>query len=431
MRRWGAAALWRWNCTGRGAGRLTTFALALLFSAPAPQRLSAQVQIHAQAIPLVTRVAHAPGDETRTEFALVQPALMLEWASPNTQPATPRFSFHTTLDAEGLTIDDGELAPGDYGEGFYDRRHPHTYLHELIGTAQDLLGRHDGKLELSVAAGKGFVAFGDDDPMSRPVVRYPVDHHFAQLLERAVAIGAATWGPARVEATWFNGDEPQRPSSWPNWERGLDSRAFRLSLAPREGVEVQYSHAMVRSPEHREGSGPTQRKDDASVRWAGAWRGHDTYALLNWARTDEANGFFIYHAVVAEGAATFGRHHAYARFERTERPEDQRTSDPFRSVRPPVDNTSLGTSRWTAWTIGDGVSLLTARGRLELRPFVEGTLAHVTRVNGIFDPESFYGSDVLPSVTVGVRLDWGGVGKMRMGRYFDRPGSTAMPGMEM
>jgi hypothetical protein len=64
-----------------------------------------------------------------------------------------------------------------------------------------------------------------------------------------------------------------------------------------------------------------------------------------------------------------------------------------------------------------------------VRPFVEGSLARVSRVNGIFDPQSFYGSGVLPSVTLGVRLDWGGMNQMRMGRYFDR--AATMPGMEM
>ena len=431
MRRRGAGAQGRSGIKGRAARCLATLLVVVTACASAPLRLSAQLSVHAQAIPLLTRVSHAPGDRSLSEFALVQPALMVEWSSTHHAPRTTYLTFHLTLDGEGLTIPDGELAPGDYGEGFYDRRHPHTYVHELIGTAQDLLGRHDGRLELSIAAGKGFVAFGDDDPMSRPVVRYPVDHHFAQVLERAVVIGAATYGPARVEATWFNGDEPVKPSSWPNWDRGLDSRAIRLSLMPGHGLEAQYSHAKVLSPEHREGSGPAQVKDDASLRWAGPLRGHESYALVNWARTDEAHGFFIFHSFVAEGSTVLGRHHPYLRFERTERPEDQRTSDPFRSVRPPLDNTSLGATRWTVWTAGDGVSFLTARDRLEVRPFVEGSFARVRTVEGIFDPKSFYGSDVLPSVTVGVRLDWGGMGRMRMGRYFDRAQGMTMPGMEM
>jgi len=60
---------------------------------------------------------------------------------------------------------------------------------------------------------------------------------------------------------------------------------------------------------------------------------------------------------------------------------------------------------------------ITAGGHLELRPFVEGSVAHVGVVEGIVDPEQFYGSDVLPSLSVGVRMDWGGMNKMRMGRY--------------
>lgn len=439
MRRMGGWTDRRMNSKGHAVRRCrVAFQLlgifAVVASAHPPIRLSAQTSIHAQAIPLVTRAWHLPGsDATKTEFALVQPAVMLEWRSPSTQhPApAPRFSLHVTLDGEGLTIPDGELAPGDYGEGFYDRRHPHTYFHEIMGTAQDLLGAHDGRLELSVAAGKGFVAFGDDDPMSRPVVRYPVDHHLAQLLERAVVIGSASFGPARIEATWFNGDEPAHPSSWPNWDRAFDSHAFRFTLLPKDGIEAQYSYAKVQSPEDRGGGGLAQAKHDVTLRWAGNWQGRASYALLNWARTTEGGGFFAYSGVVAEGSTVLGRHHPYLRFERTDRPEDQRTADPFRSVRPHLDNASLGTTRWTVVTAGNGVSFLTAGGRLEWRPFVEVSVARVRAVDGIFDPKAFYGSDVLPSMTFGVRLDWGGMGGMRMGHYFDAAGRPAMPGMEM
>ena len=85
---------------------------------------------------------------------------------------------------------EGELAPGMWGEGFVDRRHPHTYLHELVLAADDLLGAADGATRISLSAGKGFAPFGTDDPMVRPFLRYPVNHHLAQILERAVAIAA-------------------------------------------------------------------------------------------------------------------------------------------------------------------------------------------------------------------------------------------------
>jgi hypothetical protein len=115
-----------------------TLLFIVLFCATAPLRLSAQVSVHAQAIPLVTTAWHMPGDEaTLTEFAVVQPAVMLDWRYS-------RFLARVTLDAEGWTIADGELSPGSHGEGFYDRRHPHTYVHELIIGGTDLLGTVDG-----------------------------------------------------------------------------------------------------------------------------------------------------------------------------------------------------------------------------------------------------------------------------------------------
>ena len=409
------------------AGAIYIARLALLPTGP----LAAQVTIHAQAIPLVTRAWHTPGDETATEFAITQPVLMLNWESPSTQYPAPstRFFARATLNAEGLTISDGELAPADYGEGFYDRRHPHTYVHELIaGVRVCGLWAAGCRLQLSLATGKGFVAFGSDDPMSRPAVRYPVNHHLAQILERAVVVGRASYGPVTVEVTHFNGDEPTKPSDWPNWDRGLDSKALRVTVTPIAGLEAQYSWARVKSPEHRPGAGPTQRKRDASLRWSGPLAHRPTYALLEWARTEESGGFFAFHSLLAEGAMSVGRQRPYLRFERTERPEDTRTADPFRSVRPHLDDSILGITRWTIWTAGYGVSLLTARGRLEVRPFVEGSLAQVQALEGIFDPQTFYGGSVLPSVTLGVRMDWGGTSAMRMGRYGE--GGTHMDSMD-
>lgn len=406
---------------GHSSALLPSWSVVLVLALWPTGPLAGQLRVHAQAIPLVTQVSHAPGDVSRTEFAIVQPVVMLEWShrsAPHPARGTTLFA-RATLDFEGATIPDGELVPGDYGEGYYDRRHPHTYVHELVAGLKFCAPWAVGcGMSATLAGGpKGFVAFGTDDPMSRPVERYPVNHHLAQILERAVLVGVAEYGPVRLEATWFNGDEPTKPSDWPNWDRGLDSRAVRATVTPIAGLEAQYSWARVKSPEHRQGAGSTQRKRSASVRYGGALSHRPAYALLEWARTEEAGSFFVFHSVLAEGAMAFGRHRPYARFERTERPEDIRTLDPFRSIRPHLDDAILGITRWTTWTAGYGVSFLTARGRFEVRPFVEGTVARVKRVRGIYDPETAYGSDVLPSLTLGVRMDWGGMSGMRMGRY--------------
>lgn len=167
------------------------------------------------------------------------------------------FTFNGMLNFEGLTIERGELSPGIWGEGYIDRRHPHTYLHEAVVSAQtprEVLGG-----TASLTFGKGFASFGTDDPMVRPFIKYPVNHHLAQILERVVLIGAIRRGPLTAEYSRFNGDEPQSPSDAPNLERFGDSWAVRATLH-LNAAEIQSSMARVVSPENASGGGQDQRK---------------------------------------------------------------------------------------------------------------------------------------------------------------------------
>src|SRR5690348_7528850 len=149
-------------------------ALALRTTAAAQAR-AAGVEIGA--IALLTSDTHTPGDRTLTEAYLTRPIVSgffdASW-------------FHAIgmLNFEGLTLRRGELDLGTWGEGYVDRRHPHAYAHEAMAGA-DI---EHSRAALSLYAGRGFVSFGSDDPMSRPFVSYPVDHHLAQILERAAVI---------------------------------------------------------------------------------------------------------------------------------------------------------------------------------------------------------------------------------------------------
>jgi hypothetical protein len=357
----------------------------------------------------LTRVDPVPGGGGLTELRLVQPALMVRLAGP------ARLSLVATLDLEGATMGQGELTAGAWGEGFVDRRHPHTYIHELLLTADDLLGRADGSTRISVTAGKGFAPFGTDDPMSRPVLRYPVNHHLAQALERAAVIAAVTRGPLTAELGLFNGDEPERPGQWPRLSRVGDSWSARLTGRPLPAVELQASHAQVHSPDNRAGAGPDQSKWSLSARWAGPLATRPAYGLVEWARTSEADGFFVFSSLLAEGAWTVGRHRLHYRVERTERPEEERVSR-FRTLRPHLENSILGTTRWTIHTAGwSGVML--ERGGATLAPVVELSYGRIAEVGGgLFDVRQAYGRDDFWSWTVGVRLEYGG-GPHRMGRY--------------
>ena len=341
---------------------------------------------------------------------MVQPSLMLRADGP------ARLSLTSTLNLEGVTIGDGELTPGAWGEGFVDRRHPHTYLHELMVTADDLLRDADGSARISLSAGKGFAPFGTDDPMSRPVLRYPVNHHLAQILERAVAIAAVHRRGISGEIGLFNGDEPERPGQWPRiGGRFGDSWAARVTGAPIAGLEVQGSHARVHSPEHRPGAGTDQSKWSLSGRWDGTLRRSPVYALVEWARTSEASGFFTFSSFLAEGAWSTGSHRLHYRLERTERPEEQRISH-FRSLRPHLENSILGITRWTIHTAGYAAPSL-VRGGVVLQPVVEISHGRIGKVGGgLFDVPQTYGKDNFWTVTLAVRAGFGG-GMHRMGRY--------------
>lgn len=397
--------------------------MVLLLSAARPalaQEISFSGGVHA--IGLYTHVDPIPGGGTADEARLVQPTIMLRagaWRD--------RLVFTGTAGFEGLTIPGGELAPGAWGEGFVDRRHPHTYVHELMLSGNDLLGRVAGRPHVSLSLGKGFVPFGTDDPMSRPVIRYPVNHHLSQILERAVGIVGLRSGPVTAEAALFNGDEPERPGEWPRVARFGDSWSVRATVTPVPGLELQGSHAHVHSPEHRPGAGPDQTKWSASARWERGTDRDGTYALAEWARTSEAQGFFVYHSLLAEGAWTRGAGRLLWRIERTERPEEPRTTDLFRTVRPHLDNTVLAQTRWTIATLGYSVALLNGRSRFQLDPQVEVSYGGIRSLTGPgFDPATFYDRDNFWSINAGVRLGWG-MKMHRMGRY----GVMESAGMDM
>jgi hypothetical protein len=366
--------------------------------------------VGAQAIAAYERADPVPGGSSLGEVRVVQPVVMLHGGGFGPLRLTG------VLNLEGQTIPDGELAPGNWGEGFVDRRHPHTYLHELVLTADDLLGARDGPARLSVSAGKGFAPFGSDDPMVRPFVRYPVNHHLAQILERLVAIAALRAGRLTVEAGLFNGDEPERPGQWPRLSgRFGDSWSGRVTAAPLPGATAEVSYAHVHSPEHRPGAGTDQAKWSVAGRWDRTVGGHPLYGLVEWARTSEAGGFFVFHSLLAEGAWAAGRHRLQYRFERTERPEEERIAR-FRSLRPHLENSILGITRWTTHTLGYQVRAFSA-GPLAVDPLVEITYAGIAKVGGgLIDVKQLYGQTHLWSLTLGFRVA-AGLTMHRMGRY--------------
>jgi len=402
---------------------------ALTASAQGGQHASGVFEIGAQAIGVATRESPAIDGRTLAEGYLTQPMIMAQL-----DPWSGLLSLKGTLDFEGATIKRGELNAGIYGEGYIDRRHPHTYLHEMVLTSERRFGG-DGTSGVSITVGKGFAAFGTDDPMARPFEKYPINHHLAQILERAVAIGALRAGRWIFEGGAFNGDEPTSPGDTPNRNRYWDSWSGRITFVPWPQGEFQTSYARVKSPENPDGGGADQRKQSASIRLEDVQ--HSGYALFEWARTGDYVGStrsFAYTSLLAETWARYDRLNGALRIERTERPDEQRLVDPFRTPVPATDLGIAGRSRWTIITARAAASFVNARA-FSLEPFAELARARVSptlRPSG-FDPRQFYGSDHLWSVSVGAKLAFG-MSHMRMGRYgvaIARNPDVRMGGMKM
>jgi hypothetical protein len=393
----------------------------------------------AMAIPLVTRAAPTATRTDLTEGYVTMPLLMAHAQHGHLRGIA-------TFDLEGLTMQRGELVTGAYGEGYVDRRHPHAYAHELMGGVEFPREGTDKRppFDVSFFAGRGFAPFGSDDPMVRPFEKYPVNHHLAQILERVVAIAAVRYGPLIGEIGTFNGDEPTSPASMPNWGRFGDSWSGRLTLLPLPHTEVAGSVAYVTSPEIKVGHGLDQRKSSLYGRYD---FNHDDgsrqYALVEWEHTDEVDGGTTVnslYSLLGEAAVCRADVIVGARLERTDRPEEEPTEDPFRTPRPPLDLSSLGISRWTTLTLGIASPALQA-GIISGRPFIEVARIGVAPGNppGIFNANLRYGTDRLWMFTAGVRLH-AGMMHGRMGRYgaalpdavgtsHASSGSPAMPDM--
>ena len=380
----------------------------MMLSLTATSTLGSQEKpaIGASAIVLGTVASPGVANRTLVEGYVTQP--MLVGSMP---VANGRIVAEMTLNFEGVTLKRGELNAGVYGEGYVDRRHPHTWLHELVVTGY--VGQ--GATRLSVTVGKGFVPYGTDDPMSRPFVKYPVNHHHAQILERAGLFAAAAVGRFILEAGVFNGDEPESPSDAPEWDRVADSWSLRATARHPRGFELQASIANVVSPEIAQGGGLDHRKTSASARYESG-RVYGMAELLRSSERDRDETAFTFTSALAEASLPLGRIQIGLRAERTERPEEERLLNVFRTPRPHSDLSILGRTRWDV--LSASVSTTITRRRGIIAPFVEVSSQHPTVIESpaVFEPRQFYGASQLWNFSAGLRV---GVGMrhMRMGRY--------------
>lgn len=366
----------------------------------------------AQAIPLFTSGLSGAADDavSGAELYLTQPALMFNLESPGS-----RVSLRTTLNFEGLTQDDGEITPGAWGEGFIDSRHPHTLLHEAMLSLNfwDLAGG-----AFSVSAGKGFAPFGTDDPMARPVVKYPTNHHLSQVLERYTVNASYLRGGWSIEAGVFGGTEPDGPWDFSNIESFPNSWSARVArrfqgTGTLAAWELSASYANV-VEEHHDGD-RTTRLVNAAVRHEHAHDFGQMYFLVEASRGDpdfDASWW----SVLGEGQLGFGAHRPYGRLELATRPEYERRGAPGSRdmFRYDHDAEPIGATRWFIAT--GGYEYRVSMYPVGVLPFVELQFANAANERGDVAATELFGTQNLWTLNLGVRLYFGG-GPMRMGSY--------------
>ena len=343
-----------------------------------------------------------------------QPAAMVNLSS-----ADARFVLRTTLNFEAWTQRDGELTFGGWGEGFIDSRHPHTVLHEAMLTANwwDVAGG-----AFSVSAGKGFAPYGTDDPMGRPVLKYPTNHHLSQVLERWTVSAAYLRDGWSVEAGVFGGAEPDDPYDLSNIESFGDSWSARIAKrlggsGPFAEWEMSGSYASIEEKQH--GTPSTTELYNAAVRHAQPYAFGTLYALLEASKSepDDAKGF---HSILGEALVATGdgsRHQPYVRVEYATRPEYERQGPPGTPGFFRYDHDAhheIGATRWLITTIGYGYE--SSGLPVSVRPYVELQQNHVSAERGGVDPRALFGSRDFWGISAGARIYLGG-GAMRMGSY--------------
>lgn len=373
----------------------------------------------AQVFPVATGGTLRRGDAGSRAAGLfaTQPVAMLSLASPGS-----RVVLRATLDFEGLTMRGGELSFGGWGEGFLDARHPHTLVHEAMLSVN--VWRAPGGGSASLSLGKGFVPFGTDDPMSRPALKFPTNHHLSQILERWTVNGqyltADGWG---FEAALFGGAEPEGPYDFGNVASFGDSWAVRVSrrlgerrAGPFAPWEVSASYARVAEAHHERKE--VTRLYNVAVRHSRRYGFGDLYALAeaSTSRPREGDG---YSALLAEARVELGprgQHQPYGRVELSTRPEYARLGGPGSPdfFRYDHDSHPIGATRWLIVSLGYGVE--TTPLPLSVRPFVELQYHRVSSHRGEVRPELLFGRDRFWSLSAGFRIFWGG-GPMRMGSY--------------
>ena len=174
---------------------------------------------------------------------------------PGTLGLRAMLSLDPTMGKSGypLLFQTGETADGT--TPLVDRQHPHDFLMELSTSYSVPLGNN----------GSAFAYFGlPGEPALGPSAfmhrfsgmrnpEAPLTHHWLDSthITFGVATIGASQGPFQLEASWFNGREPDQ-FRWNIETRKFDSWSTRFTYNPLPELSMQVSYGDLKSPEQLE-----------------------------------------------------------------------------------------------------------------------------------------------------------------------------------
>ncbi len=174
---------------------------------------------------------------------------------PGTLGLRAMVSLDPTMGKRGypLLFQTGETADGR--TPLVDRQHPHDFFMELSTTYSLKLG--DDAATFVYLGLPGEPALGPTAFMHRfsgmRNPEAPLTHHWLDSthITFGVATLGASKGPVQLEASWFNGREPDQ-YRWNIETRKFDSWSARLSYNPLPELSMQVSYGDLKSPEQLE-----------------------------------------------------------------------------------------------------------------------------------------------------------------------------------
>jgi len=259
------------------------------------------------------------GDKVFSESMLM--ATAQHGAGPGTLTFKSMLSLDPAMGSYGYPL---LLQTGETGNGttpLIDRQHPHNLLMELASvysipvaanTSAFLYVGYPGEPALGPTT---FMhrASGEDDPAA------PITHHWLDSthITFGVVTAGVTHGPLKLEASWFNGREPDQ-HRWGFQAFRLDSWSTRLTLNPTRDLSFQVSYGDLHSPEQLTPD-ENQRRLTASGTYNRHFAGGNWQTTLAWGQDRDEPGHdqpsVVLGAWLLESAVAIGPHTIFARAE--------------------------------------------------------------------------------------------------------------------